>query len=284
MQLLSKLVRYTLNSVAGSGCRTGAESRISKDKNYWFGTLMLVLVLFTSAARASDFPPVQVIVQVKFADARLANITGDYGFSMGLGDLHLNLSQDRLGNITGQADVTVTPTLQLVQIPLIGLYSVGGTGPAKIKITGRSDDPPASIRIGGTGDASGFTLDVKPRIGPLHDRILLSLEPEISEFGAVIDNITSNGQTENQVFGTGTLKLPGQAPIPVLTRQTLNMDRDGLIIGGLFESDADDFAARVPYLGNLPLVGEVLKSRFKHRQKQNLIILATPNIIQFNTE
>jgi type II secretory pathway component GspD/PulD (secretin) len=246
----------------------------------------LSFVLFFSAmpACAVDIPPNQVLIEARIAEARCVNLTGQYGFDMSVGQAQLNFNQDRLGVITGHADVTLSPSLQLISIPLVGQYGISGNRLATVKINGRTESPePASIKIQGSGDISGFTLNVTARVDSARERVTLNIEPTIQEFGLAIDGITTTGQTENQVFGTGQLKLPGQSPVSVLTRQTFFRDKNGNITGGLFESDGDEFNARIPYLGNLPVVGELLKSKIKNGRKQNIIIIS-PSIVQFTTQ
>ncbi|MFP6584859.1 MAG: type II secretion system secretin GspD [Candidatus Hydrogenedentota bacterium] len=51
------------------------------------------------------------------------------------------------------------------------------------------------------------------------------------------------------------------------------------IIGGLIRESQNRSIAQIPWLGDLPLVGNLFKGRRHGRDKQNLVVLVTPNIL-----
>ena len=56
------------------------------------------------------------------------------------------------------------------------------------------------------------------------------------------------------------------------------------IIGGLIRESSNRTVSQVPWLGDIPLVGNLFRGRSHGRQKQNLVILVTPRIIDRNEE
>jgi type II secretory pathway component GspD/PulD (secretin) len=50
-------------------------------------------------------------------------------------------------------------------------------------------------------------------------------------------------------------------------------------LGGLIENTTIDGTTKVPYLGSIPLLGSLFKSKSKSVQKRNLVIFITAKII-----
>jgi type IV pilus assembly protein PilQ len=52
-----------------------------------------------------------------------------------------------------------------------------------------------------------------------------------------------------------------------------------VVIGGIFESNESDSETKVPLLGDMPLVGNLFKSRTKSSNKSELLVFITPKMI-----
>ncbi len=81
----------------------------------------------------------------------------------------------------------------------------------------------------------------------------------------------------------GQLKLPQTVQQTVVTKMMLR-DRETGIIAGLREQSAHESITKIPFLGDLPLIGWL----FRHRERTadlnkntNLLILITPTVIDF---
>jgi len=81
----------------------------------------------------------------------------------------------------------------------------------------------------------------------------------------------------------GQLKLPQTVQQTVVTKMMLR-DRETGIIAGLREQSAHESITKIPFLGDLPLIGWL----FRHRERSadlnkntNLLILITPTVIDF---
>jgi type II secretory pathway component GspD/PulD (secretin) len=81
----------------------------------------------------------------------------------------------------------------------------------------------------------------------------------------------------------GQLKLPQTVSQTVVTRMMLR-DRETGIIAGLREQSSHESITKIPFLGDLPLIGWL----FRHRERSadlnkntNLLILITPTVIDF---
>lgn len=124
----------------------------------------------------------------------------------------------------------------------------------------------------GTYEATGFeykdigiTLTVTPSINA-DGYITLDVHPEISE------NNTS------AVFASLGTSVPIISTQKVDTQVVLR-DNETVAIGGLIkEKDVND-NSKVPFLGSIPLIGNLFRSKEKVKEKRNLLIFITANIV-----
>ena len=59
------------------------------------------------------------------------------------------------------------------------------------------------------------------------------------------------------------------------------MVEDGgtLILGGIYEEENSDSVRKVPLLGDIPVVGNLFKSRARNENRNELLIFITPRIM-----
>jgi len=108
----------------------------------------------------------------------------------------------------------------------------------------------------------GINLKIKPQISE-GDYIRMDINQEIS---AVKD---SRGQAVDLV----TTKRSAKTTVVV-------KDRETVAIGGLIQDTEEDTVSKVPFFGDIPLLGWLFKSKSKTRKKTNLMILLTPHIVR----
>lgn len=74
--------------------------------------------------------------------------------------------------------------------------------------------------------------------------------------------------------------------IDVRAADTVAVTADGqtVIIGGLMETDKSMTDTKIPFLGDIPLLGNLFKRRQKNDVKTELLIFLTPHIVQNPTE
>jgi len=70
------------------------------------------------------------------------------------------------------------------------------------------------------------------------------------------------------------------------TAKTTVIIKDGhtIVIGGLIEKMIDDTTYKVPFLGDIPILGWLFRSNSRTGDKTNLFIFLTPHIIENPTE
>jgi type II secretory pathway component GspD/PulD (secretin) len=107
----------------------------------------------------------------------------------------------------------------------------------------------------------GIILRVTPDISP-DGYVTLQLNPEISELGAQIAG------TQYYIINTNRIQ---------------NLVRikqgDTVILGGLFRNTDSDAYKKVPLLGDIPIIGEIFKTRSKTKDRTELVVAITPVVI-----
>ncbi len=127
-----------------------------------------------------------------------------------------------------------------------------------------------------TATASGFPVEEIERkdVG-----VVLRLTPQISEGDFVKLNIyqeVSNVQPAGTVEGAVDLTtLVRSAKTTVVVR-----DHQTVVIGGLVSDDHSDTVNKVPWLGDVPLLGYLFRANQKKSRKVSLLIILTPHIIR----
>jgi type IV pilus assembly protein PilQ len=108
--------------------------------------------------------------------------------------------------------------------------------------------------------AAVLSLDVTPQITP-DDKIQMELEIKKDSVGLVISGVPSidtNG----------------------LNTQILVDNGDTAVLGGIFEQTTRTDVTKVPWLGDIPLLGNLFKNTRKIEDRKELLIFITPKIVK----
>jgi type IV pilus assembly protein PilQ len=65
-----------------------------------------------------------------------------------------------------------------------------------------------------------------------------------------------------------------------VTTQIAVNNGDTAVIGGIYEETISNTVNKVPFLGDLPLMGNLFKSTARSSEKQELLIFLTPRVIK----
>jgi general secretion pathway protein D len=123
----------------------------------------------------------------------------------------------------------------------------------------------------------GPTLDVVPYVLSDGYTINLTLIPELLQFDQYDPVPTVPGITTANVVTVPTV-LPHFTVREVVT--TVNIwDNQTVVLGGLISSTVSATKDKVPFLGDLPLVGRLFQSQTKSTTKKNLMIFVTATIV-----
>ncbi len=110
----------------------------------------------------------------------------------------------------------------------------------------------------------GILLDVIASINP-DGLVILDVAPEIS---------TLTGET---VAISDTASQPIIAKRSAQTRVGVRSGKT-IVIGGLMEDRVTESVNKVPFLGDIPLIGELFKRTVKNKSKTELLIFLTPHV------
>lgn len=123
----------------------------------------------------------------------------------------------------------------------------------------------------------GKTYNIEEDLG-----IKVALIPFISPDGYVTLNIKPEYSTiQQQVVDPST----GMIGATLLSRRNLDLKniriRDGetLILGGMIQESENKTVAKIPFFGDLPIVGAAFRSTSTSKDKSELVIMITPRIL-----
>ncbi len=110
-----------------------------------------------------------------------------------------------------------------------------------------------------------LSLKVKPQITP-DNRIILDLDVHKDSVGTVI--VTSSG-----------VNVPSIDTRSIITQVLVN-DGQTVVLGGILETNQRQDETKVPYLGDVPVLGHLFKNTSHKDNKDELMIFITPKIVR----
>ena len=132
--------------------------------------------------------------------------------------------------------------------------------------------------INGSYQNVGIQLDVTPFIGA-NNLVQMILQPQITS----IDNSTPGQQIVGSSLFSGAVYAPN---INKRSANTVVVTPDGqpVVIGGLISHDKSVSDSKIPFLGDIPLLGQLFKFSAKANQKNELLIFLTPHIVRMPSQ
>jgi type IV pilus assembly protein PilQ len=110
-----------------------------------------------------------------------------------------------------------------------------------------------------------LSLKVTPQITP-DNRIILDLDVKKDTIGTI--TVLSGG-----------VNVPSIDTKEIVTQVLMN-DGQTVVLGGVLESQHRDDQTKVPYLGDIPILGNLFKTSTKRNNKDELLIFVTPKIVR----
>ncbi|KJG05320.1 MSHA biogenesis protein MshL [Photobacterium angustum] len=159
----------------------------------------------------------------------------------------------------------------------------------------------AVIKVGGdeyfvtdvsSSNVSGDNNNVSPDVSltPFFSGISLDVTPQIDDQGGVLLHVhpaVVDVQNEQKTIEVGTAK-PMVLPLAKSTiRESDSIIHartgDVVVIGGLMKSSINDQVSKVPFLGDIPGIGNLFRHINKVKKKTELVILLKPTVVTDNT-
>lgn len=116
----------------------------------------------------------------------------------------------------------------------------------------------------------GVSLSFTPTL--VGDRINLKVAPEVSQ-------VTTNGQVSVPLTATATVVVPAVETRRASTTVELASGQSFAIAGLLFRTGEQDIT-KLPWLGDIPILGSLFKSDAYQRGETELVIIVTPYIVE----
>jgi general secretion pathway protein D len=154
-----------------------------------------------------------------------------------------------------------------------------------IQSEGNMVTPPTVTPGGFETRETGVILNVTPTVGPDGYTIDLTMIPEVSD---LIDWIQYGSEFEMTREGSlateNTQKWSYNIPQPVFSSRNVTTslviwDGQTVVMGGLMREQLVTMDDKVPILGDIPLLGNLFKSKGEYSQKMNLLIFVTARLV-----
>jgi general secretion pathway protein D len=257
----------------------------------------LLLIMTTPAQYKSiltylerlDVPPKQVLIEAMIAELTLSDdlkygfewliknkmLNGSYtlGATFGVpkspGLTYTFLSESEKINVT----INLLASKDLVNILSTPRLMVLDNEEATIQVG--TDIPVVTGQVT-TAEAAGSTTGVVQTIQYRSTGIILRVKPTINTEGLLTLNITQ----EVSEMGSNP---PGVSSPSILVRKintsVVASSGQSIVLGGLMSETHSSSESKVPFIGDIPLLGEFFKSKSREKRKTELIVILTPKIV-----
>ena len=304
---IEKLITPLLSDVASVTTNPGAGGEGGES---WVGGNCLVLKDYSDVIEKVselleelDSRPPQVLVEATILAARLDDrnelgidfrVLGGVNFQTTGGDISVPATTAAVSGTTTTADTGFTANVSDGGLSVgiiqnnIGVFikaveSITDTvtlGNPKVLTLNRQE---GQVRVGGeqgyvtsetTATATTQTVE------NLETGTILTFRPFVMDDGYIRMELHPEDST-GEVVVKGGFALPEKTTAEVTTN-VLVRDGDTIVIGGLFRDSTSTGRSQIPLLGNLPLLGTLFRSTIDTVEKEELIFLITPHIVEHN--
>ena len=176
------------------------------------------------------------------------------------------------GNVQVLSSPRITATNNQKAVIKVGEDEYFVTDISSTTTTGTSTTTTPEIDL--TPFFSGIALDVTAQIAE-NDEVILHVHPSVT---------LTNEQSKVIKFDGEEIILP-LAQSSVRESDTIICAKSGeiVVIGGLIETRKVDMESKTPLLGDIPIFGELFKSKSETTQKKELVIMLKPIVVGQDT-
>ena len=114
--------------------------------------------------------------------------------------------------------------------------------------------------------------------------LALKVTPQITPDDRIILDLTVSKDSVGQVLPSATGGFVPSIDTREITTQVLVNDGQTVVLGGILETERRDTVNKVPYLGDIPGLGVLFRSKAKTDNKDELLIFVTPKILREGAE
>jgi len=176
------------------------------------------------------------------------------------------------GNVQVLSSPRITATNNQKAVIKVGGDEYYVTEVSNTTTTGTSTTTTPEINL--TPFFSGIALDVTPQIDG-NGEVILHVHPSVT---------STEEQTKIIKLGSEEIILP-LAQSSVRESDTIIRAKSGeiVVIGGLIETRNIDIESKTPFFGDIPIMGELFKSKSETTQKKELVIMLKPIVVGQDT-
>jgi type IV pilus assembly protein PilQ len=110
--------------------------------------------------------------------------------------------------------------------------------------------------------------------------LALKVTPQITPDNRIILDLNVKKDSIGQIFvGAGGAQIPSIDTREITTSVIVN-DGQTVVLGGILETERRETEKKVPYLGDVPVLGRLFKTTGKTNNKDELLIFVTPKILR----
>ena len=109
----------------------------------------------------------------------------------------------------------------------------------------------------------------------------LTVTPQITPDNKIIMDLQVHKDNVGDIISTGA--FGGTVPsidTRAITTQVLVADGQTVVLGGIYETERRETISKVPFLGDIPIIGNLFKSTQRINNKAELLIFVTPRILE----
>ena len=131
---------------------------------------------------------------------------------------------------------------------------------------------------GGNGNVNPFQTIQREEVGNI-----LKITPQINEGSSVLLKISQEASSiaaSSQQVSTNDLITNKRT----ITTNVMVEDGGIIVLGGLISDEVRESKSQVPFLGSIPIIGELFKTRSVDKVKTNLMVFIRPRILRDGTD
>ncbi len=122
----------------------------------------------------------------------------------------------------------------------------------------------------------GVVFNVTPFVGADGNTIALTLIPQVTDFLGFINY--------GNAINLGTITTPNDIKQPLFSTRDLITsvviwDGQTVVLGGLITEQLQKIDDKVPFLGDLPMVGRLFRTKTTQRNKTDLLVFVTARLV-----
>ena len=107
----------------------------------------------------------------------------------------------------------------------------------------------------------------------------LTVTPQITPDNNIIMDLMVSKDSVGELVASATGGFVPSIDTREVQTQVLVSDGQTVVLGGIYETERRETVTKVPWLGDIPGVGNLFKSRSRVSNKAELLIFVTPRIL-----